>query len=510
MYFTSFHAIWRFDLYRLIALIGFIIFTFALLQSCADGIPELNPYKQASPEPGEEWEPSEKEREKAFILEELPTLPEEFEVQSDDLTLSQLIDEALVQNPTTQQAWEDARAAAAAWAQARGLYYPQISGSANYGYSRRGGSTSGIDAFNEQSGSIGATLNYLLFDFGGREAEVEAAKMALLNANWNQNQAIQDVINEVAVSFYSYIGSKALVIADEVNLEEAQTSLEAAELRLEAGVGTLPDVLQAKATLSQVVLDLVEDRGNVEILRGGLATSVGWPANTDFDVAQDIDDLPTQALSDNVDDLIGLAMDNRPDVAAVQATVRERQAELREAKSEFFPEISATAQAFRWWVRPDEGSNDYFTNYLFGLQLTIPIFQGFTLINSVREADADLESARAALRLQEQIVIKEVWDSYYSFRTAVQSLDAATALLESSIESYDASLARYRSGVGDIVELLNAQTILSEARAEQVSAKTSVFTSYADLINAIGTELPAPEIEGLSYHSEQEGEGTDE
>lgn len=509
MFFTSFHAIWRFDLYRLLALLGFIILTSALLQSCADGIPEFNPYKQASPEPGEEWEPSQKEREKAFILEELPTIPQELELQSDELTLSQLIDEALVQNPTTQQAWEDARAAAAAWAQARGLYYPQISGSANYGYSRGGGSTSGIGAFNEQSGNIGATLNYLLFDFGGREAEVDAAKMALLNANWNQNQAIQDVINSVAVSFYDYIGSKALVIADEVNLEEAQTSLEAAELRLEAGVGTLPDVLQAKATLSQVVLDLVEDRGNVEIFRGELATDVGWPANTDFDVAQEIDDLPTQALSDNVDDLIGLAMENRPDVAAVQATVRERQAELREARSEFFPEISATAQAFRWWVRPDGGSNDYFTNYLFGLQLTVPIFQGFIIINSVRQADAELESARAALRLQEQIVIEEVWNSYYSFRTAVQSLDAATVLLESSLESYDASLARYRSGVGDIVELLNAQTILAEGRAEQVEAKTSVFTSYADLINAIGTELPTPEIEGLSYPSE-EGEVTDE
>jgi outer membrane protein TolC len=66
-------------------------------------------------------------------------------------------------------------------------------------------------------------------------------------------------------------------------------------------------------------------------------------------------------------------------------------------------------------------------------------------------------------------------------------------LLESSIESYDASLARYRSGVGDIVELLNAQTTLAEGRAEQVQATTDIFTSYADLINAMGTEILSPE-----------------
>ncbi len=233
------------------------------------------------------------------------------------------------------------------------MYYPQISGSVGYFYARDGGSSTGSGAFQEQYGDIGLSLNYLLLDFGGREAQIDAARLALLNANWNQNQAIQNVLNEVAVNFYTYIGSKALVIADEINLEEAQTSLEAADLRLEAGVGTLPDVLQARATLAQVQLNFVEDRGDVEIFRGNLATSVGWPANTEFDVSDPIEELPIDALADNVNDLIEVAMNNRPDLAAVQASVREKQAELKEAKSEFFPEISATGQVFRFWVRPD-------------------------------------------------------------------------------------------------------------------------------------------------------------
>ncbi len=79
------------------------------------------------------------------------------------------------------------------------------------------------------------------------------------------------------------------------------------------------------------------------------------------------------------------------------------------------------------------------------------------------------------------------------FRTAVQSLEAADVLLQSSLESYDASLARYRSGVGDIIELLNAQTTLAEGRAEQVQATTDIFTSYANLINAMGTDIPSPQ-----------------
>lgn len=465
----------------------------ALLVACSHGAPEFDPYKEASPAPGEEWIPTEEEREKSFELEELPTIPVELEPEAGNLRLSQLVDIALSNNPTTQIAWEDARAAAASWAEARGLYYPQITGSAEYFYARDGGSSTGADAFREQYGNVGLSLSYLLLDFGGREAKIDAARLALVNANWNQNQAIQNVVNEVAVNFYDYIGSKALVIADETNLEEAQTSLEAAELRLEAGVGTLPDVLQARATLAQVQLDLVEDRGNVEILRGELATSVGWPSNTEFDVSDPQDELPIDALADNVNDLIDVAIENRPDLAAVQASVREAQANLKEARSEFFPEISATAQVLRFWVRPEGEASEYFTNYLVGVQLSVPIFQGFTIINSVRQASAEFESAKAALRLQEQIVIDEVWAAYYNFRTAVQSLEAATVLLESSIESYNASLELYRNGVGDIIELLTAQTTLAEARAEQVQTTTDIFTSYADLINAMGTEIPSPQ-----------------
>lgn len=472
-------------LYALIAVTSSVL-------SCSHGLPELNPYKEASSAPGEEWKPSEKELIESFQLEELPAIPEDLKSESGSLALSQLIDVALVNNPTTQVAWEDARAAAASWAESRGLYYPNIGGTAKYAYAKGGGSSSGTDPYQEQYGNVGLTLNYLLFDFGGREAEIDAARLALINANWNQNQAIQNVLQAVAVSFYNYIGSKALVIADEASLEDAQTSLDAAELRLEAGVGTLPDVLQAQAQLAQIELDLVDARGNVEIDRGQLATSVGWPANTPFDVNGDLNELPVTAISDNVDNLIALSMKNRPDLAAVQATVRQREALLWKAKSQFFPEISATAQLLRWWVNPKGDGNEYFTNYLVGLQLQVPIFQGFQIINSVRKASAQLEAARAALELQEQIVVNQVWNAYYTFTTAIQSLTAANSLVASAQESYNASLARFKAGVGDIVELLNAQATLAQARAEQVQAKTDIFTSYANLINAIGTDLPTP------------------
>ena len=108
----------------------------------------------------------------------------------------------------------------------------------------------------------------------------------------------------------------------------------------------------------------------------------------------------------------------------------------------------------------------------------------------MKQAEAELEVAKAALKLQEQQVVSDVWDAYYNFHTAVQSIVAADKLLASSLESFEASLERYRSGVGDIVELITAQSTLATARAEKVQARTDLFISYAQLVNAIGTDIP--------------------
>jgi len=94
------------------SLLVFIVFVFA---SCVKDFPGLDPAKQISPAPSEEWEPPPEEYPEFFPTEELPGMTPELEPFADELTLSQLVDVALEINPTTLQAWEDAKAAAAAW-----------------------------------------------------------------------------------------------------------------------------------------------------------------------------------------------------------------------------------------------------------------------------------------------------------------------------------------------------------------------------------------------------------
>jgi TolC family type I secretion outer membrane protein len=416
------------------------------------------------------------------------------------MTLADLVDVALRINPSTQSSWEQARAAAADWAVSRGDYYPSISGKAS-GMGLGGDSATSSSGY---YGNVGLGLSYLLLDFGGRAATAESARQALMAANWNHNQSIQDILRNVPQAYYTYLGNRAQVRASESDLEEALTSLKSTEQRKKAGVSTIADVLQARSKVDQVRLDLVSNRGAVKISRGNLATAVGWPANADFDVAEGPETLPLNAIAENTQTLISLALRDRPDLAAAQAAVQQNRAELKKAESDLWPKLVATGNV--GWssisisnLFEDSGSvNDSGASYYGGLSLQIPIFEGFSLRNKIRSAEARLKASRADLRKKEESVISDVWSAFYNMQTAAQQVDSSETLLISSKESFRVSLARYRAGVAEIVELLNAQSTLTSARTQRVQAKTDLFISYAELLHAIGAELPA---EGLNKMS---------
>ncbi|MFA5812089.1 MAG: TolC family protein, partial [bacterium] len=121
---------------------------------------------------------------------------------------------------------------------------------------------------------------------------------------------------------------------------------------------------------------------------------------------------------------------------------------------------------------------------------------GFNMQNAVRAARAQLEAARASLKIQEENTVSEVWDAFHNYQTAQKQLVASNSLFTSATESFNASSARYKLGAADIVELLNAQSVLASARAQVITSRTSISTSYAELLHAVGSTLPPAASEG--------------
>ena len=201
---------------------------------------------------------------------------------------------------------------------------------------------------------------------------------------------------------------------------------------------------------------------------------MGLAANSKLDVALSGQKPQLEWADIDIDKLIDQALAQRPDMAAAWARLRASESAVSEAESDLWPTLSLDAGA-AWKAihgrnapSSDSVRSDFSNRGLegrAGLVLTYPLFEGFALSNAVRRKQALADMARADAERQEQRVIEQVWNSYQNLVTAGQRVEASNELLSSAELSYESMRISYRAGVAQIVELLQAQSTLADARS---------------------------------------------
>src|SRR3989441_312134 len=159
-----------------------------------------------------------------------PALPPDLAERVAQLKLADVIDIALRNNTATSAAWADARAAAASYGVAKGQAYPTVSLEGAVTAIKTVPSAGRLTA-QQQFVSPTLNLSWLLFDFGGRSGSIGEAREALLAADWTHSATLQNVVLAVEQAYFDYLGTRALLAAQQTTLREAQTNLEAAEQR---------------------------------------------------------------------------------------------------------------------------------------------------------------------------------------------------------------------------------------------------------------------------------------
>ena len=409
-------------------------------------------------------------------------LPRELEQRINRLTLAEVVDIGLRNNPATRESWANARAAAAAYGSERGAYFPTIDGDVT-GTRLKTVASQGRSAVTQSVFNPSLNISYLLFDFGGRSGNVGAARNELIAANFTHNATLQGVVLQIQSAYFEYVANRALLQAQRTTEREARTNLTAAEERHRVGVATIADVLQARTAVSQAELAAQVTEGNLLTSRGTLALSLGLPANLPYEVDSAAGQVPVAALADSVDTLIARAMEARPDLAAAQAQFKASRAQISVARANLLPSLVLNGNGGRTYTSSlPQGGN----NYSVSLGLRIPLFAGFSRIYDQREAVALADAAAARADALGQRVVFEVFSSYHALQTAARRVRTADDLIASAEQSSEVALGRYRAGVGSVLDLLAAQTALADARAQQVLARLEWNTSLARLAHDTG------------------------
>ena len=408
---------------------------------------------------------------------------------SKEKTLTELMDLALRTNPTTRKFWAEARASAYAYEQSKAPFYPQADlygalDSIDQAIDLKKGKSNAQNLGYYRTWTKELNISWLLFDFGGREFNMYAFKMAMYSFDWIHAQSVQDVMNAVLTTYYSYLETEALMKAKEQDLKDSAVNLEVAQVRFDAGLGTKVDVLQAQSTLSNTELELEQLRGQVKITLGQFAVALGLPANTELNLKSLPSTLPLMKNDRNLDELVAIAKDCRADLNSFQATYQRSYYEYQRSLAQFWPTFSANfnGQKVNYTQSPIKRTHDYDLT----VSVDFPIFTGFHDLYETKKTHELTYAAYEAWAEKDAEVTLDVLTAYYHVEVAQQTLKFSDEFLKFAEQAYELTLESYKVGVSSYTDLLASQVQLSTARSKRIVAITEYISSLSSLAYAAG------------------------
>jgi outer membrane protein len=413
------------------------------------------------------------------------------------LTLDDCIGIALDNNPEIGVAEEGYRRAESNLLLNYGGLLPQLSAGFSTGHRFYGPSSVQFDAqgrpvvqdgFDYEDYSFSISSDIVLFDGGGTINQIRSA-MSGRDASKEDLRYSKDLIAaRVIRAYYDLVRSTMLQRVQEEALEQAKKSLERTEALLEVGSATRADVLKARVLHSNTRLNMIKARNAVELAREDLVSLLNVAESGTFDV----DTSMTITYSDpDIDAEIRFALDNRPDLKSLQHSIKSAGAGVAAAKSGWLPTVGASF-GYGWNDREMADNLNFFKEeYMWSIigYVSFNLFDRFATSANVRNAKANHRIAQYNLENAKLLAIREIKSLVFMLRESHERISVATETVEQAMEDVRLADERYRVGAGTMLETIDAQVALTQAKADVIDAKCDYLIAVADLARATGRRV---------------------
>ncbi len=419
------------------------------------------------------------------------------------LSLAQVVDFSLRNNPSTAMSWANILGSIADLGLARKDYFPKVTVQGNIQRQQIGSpfSVQGKASNWLTLGGTQGTLSYTLWDFGAREAKSESALQALFAMSYAYNQELQTVIQEVTNDYYNFLYQKAAFQDRVRDVEDSALLLQAAEKKLKLGIANITDLVQAKTTYLNSQVAQVSQKDNKENALVNLAKNMGMAGNIQFQTQNFPCELPGEEFLVQNDVFIELALQNRPDLIRYKAEILSHKAALTQARLEPLPKLTGNLDL---QYTAYHGFRDAF-DMIALFKLEMDFFDGFSLRNKTRIAKAKLKEALANFKKQQDLILAEVTTYYNNYKNTVEKVEYTQEYLDAAYEEFEVTLGNYKAGTGDILNVVQALSSLSNARSKFTLSIKELFSSLTNLAYATGSLIAPSEDsdwEGIYQFSE--------
>ncbi len=327
----------------------------------------------------------------------------------------------------------------------------------------------------------GLGIAQLLTDFG-RTANLTASSRFQAQAE-KQNAATtrEQVLLQVDASYFGTLQAQAVQRVAQQTFDTRRLLLDQVTVMASNGMKSELDVSFAQVALEEGRLLLQKAQNDSDAARAALSTALGYHEYQPFQLVELT--LPASGATNDVYDLIQMALHDRPEVLALR---NQRDSALRLAQAEKdarYPTLAAVGTAGGSPTHDGRLPDNYAAG---GIQFSLPLFAGGLYVARQREAELRAQAAAEMLRTEEDLVVRDVRVAWLNLNNALERLRTTDQLVKNATEAYNLADARYRNSLSSIVELSQAQLALISAQIANTTARYDVLSQQSMLNYQVG------------------------
>jgi len=405
-------------------------------------------------------------------------------------TLNHCIETALKNNPQIQASVLTVEESRARISEVKAGYYPTMSLSASSSQSTWENGAGGTGATSRDNWNSGLSARYVIFQGFKTVSAVNAAE-ANFQANGAQHQTNQqDLVVRVTEAYYRLLQVERLVQVAEQSVQRAQIHLDFSNALFNAGLASRSDILKAKVAQSDARLALIRASNAQLAAQGQLNLQMGRAVQLPLKIVDDLETVGSFAESSFILDErqlekhLKIAFENRPELERIGQQIKAQQANIRFARSDYFPTVSVDGS----YSYAGETVSDLNASSYIGMSLSVPLFSGFSRPARVKQEHLALRNLNQQQESLHQQIGLEVWNAYLQVKEAVERVANSRIFYENALENRNIAEGEYREGVGSMLDVIDAQTAFVTAEQTLIEALADYKIALAALDRAVGTK----------------------
>lgn len=431
-----------------------------------------------------------------FILVLILIMPfeggaEEIIKKGESLNLDRCVEIALKMHPNIAAAVHNVNANVSRIGQSKANYYPQINWSSSYSRissaSIRSGSSvlstgttgslsGGTGSFDQYS--TGFSLSQDIYDFGKTPSQVKIQNFNVDSSRSDLENVTEQVVFNVRQTYYGILQAKRSRDVSADTVKQFQQHLDQAKGFYAVGTKPKFDVTKAEADLSNAKLNLIKAENALRLAVVTLNNAIGVPDAPEYIIE---DNLSFKKYTITFEDALSKAYQSRPDLQSIVAKRQAAEKSIDLAKTGYYPVLTGNA-AYNW-----AGENFPLDHgWEVGAAISFPVFNGFLTKYQVEEAKANLNVLRANEESMSQGIFSDVQQAYLNLKQAEESIPTAELGVKQAEENFEIANGRYAAGVGNPIEVTDAEVLLSNAKLSYIQALYNYKVSQASLEKAMG------------------------